>query len=38
VNHAIPDVGSRHYDQHDYLDEKRDALKRWGDKIARIVA
>jgi len=27
----------RHYDQYEYLDEKRDALERWAAKVASIV-
>lgn len=27
--HALQDVGSRHYDRHDYLEEKRTALLQW---------
>jgi integrase len=28
-NHALTDVGSRHYDRHSYLDQKRTALEHW---------
>jgi integrase len=28
-NHALQDVGSRHYDRHSYLDEKRAAMQQW---------
>lgn len=28
-NHAKGDVSSRHYDRYDYLDEKREAMRRW---------
>jgi integrase len=28
-NHALQDVGSRHYDRHSYLDEKRAAMLQW---------
>lgn len=27
--HALQDVGSRHYDRHSYLEEKRAALEQW---------
>jgi integrase len=30
LNHNSHDVGSRHYNLHDYIDEKREALTRWG--------
>jgi integrase len=34
-NHAgRQDVSSRHYDRYDYMDEKRSAVKKWGDWIA----
>jgi integrase len=29
LNHSPDDVGSRHYNLHDYIDEKREALTRW---------
>ena len=29
LNHSPGDVGSKHYNLHDYADEKRDALNRW---------
>jgi integrase len=29
LNHIPTDVGTRHYDRHDYADEKREALQRW---------
>lgn len=28
-NHAASDVSSKHYNKHDYLQEKRDLLKKW---------
>jgi integrase len=28
-NHSLQDVGSRHYDRHSYLDEKRAAMQQW---------
>lgn len=27
--HAMTDVSSKHYDRHDYLDEKRQAMAAW---------
>lgn len=33
MNHAKRDVGERHYDQHDFMDEKRGALARWCDHV-----
>jgi integrase len=27
--HAMDDIGSRHYDRYDYLDEKRQGMERW---------
>ena len=27
--HALTDVSSRHYDRHDYMDEKREVVSRW---------
>jgi integrase len=37
LNHAPGDVGSKHYNLHDYADEKRDALTRWAAVIEAIV-
>lgn len=37
-NHAQQDVASRHYDRHDYLDEKRAALDRWTAELAARVS
>ena len=37
LNHVPADVGSKHYDRHDYLAEKRTALTRWNDALATIV-
>ena len=34
-NHALQDVSSRHYDRHDYLNEKRQALEIWEAKLNR---
>jgi hypothetical protein len=36
ANHAPSGVTRRHYAQHDYLDEKRDALERWGAHVERL--
>jgi integrase len=36
LNHIPTDVGSRHYDRHDYADEKREALQRWSCALAAI--
>jgi len=37
LNHVPADVGSKHYDRHDYLAEKRAALTCWNDALAAIV-
>lgn len=37
LNHAAGDVGSRHYNKHDYLPEKRAALTRWNDALGAIL-
>ena len=37
LNHIPRDVGSRHYDQHSYLDEKREAFGRWSAALAAIL-
>jgi len=37
-NHALSDVSSRHYDRHDYLDEKRTAMMRWSDYVDEILS
>ena len=31
------DIGSRHYDKHDYLEEKREALEQWGEYLQKIL-
>lgn len=36
-NHALDDVSSKHYDRHDYLDEKREALALWNTALTRII-
>lgn len=35
--HALRDVGSLHYDRYDYLDEKREAMRRWSDWLKELV-
>ena len=37
LNHAPSDVGSKHYNLHDYADEKRNALHRWAAVVKAIV-
>ncbi len=37
-NHALRDVGSRHYDRYAYLPQKREALDRWCHELAARVA
>ena len=37
LNHVAGDVGSKHYNLHDYADEKRDALNRWALVVEAIV-
>jgi len=37
LNHIPGDVGSKHYNRHDYADEKRDAFNRWATAITSIV-
>jgi integrase len=37
LNHIPGDVGSKHYNRHDYADEKRDALNRWAAALDAIV-
>jgi integrase len=37
LNHAPSDVGSKHYNLHDYADEKRNALHRWAAVVETIV-
>jgi integrase len=33
--HALQDIGSRSYDRHDYLDEKREGMERWAAWLQR---
>ena len=35
LNHSLGKI-DKTYDQHDYLDERREALKLWGDEVQRI--
>ncbi len=37
-NDMIPGMGAKHYIKHAFLDEKREALIKWGAEVARIVA
>jgi integrase len=37
ANHISSDVGSRHYNLHDFADEKRDALMRWSAALSAIL-
>jgi integrase len=37
LNHIASDVDSKHYNLHDYADEKRDALNRWATLVEGIV-
>ena len=37
LNHVSGDVGSKHYNLHDYADEKRGALNRWSMALAAIL-
>lgn len=36
-NHALHDVASKHYDRHDYYDEKLDGLERWQSELERLL-
>jgi hypothetical protein len=35
-SHGLGGVQKRHYDQHDYLEEKRAALQLWGSHLAAL--
>ena len=35
-NHALNDVASKHYDRHDYFDEKYTGLYRWEEELKKI--
>lgn len=36
-NHSLNDVSSQHYDQYDYLSEKREAMEKWNDYFVKII-
>lgn len=36
-NHSISDVSSKHYDRWSYMPEKREAMARWGEFLARVL-
>ena len=36
LSHGLGGVQARHYDMHDYADEKRNALEAWGARLAAI--
>jgi integrase len=38
MNHIPSDVGSKHYDRYQYLDEKRAALVAWGASVSAILS
>ena len=33
LSHGLGGVQGRHYDQHEYMDEKRNALQAWADRL-----
>lgn len=37
LNHALPEIEAV-YNTHDYLDERREAMQRWGAHVAGLVA
>jgi integrase len=37
LNHVSSDIGDKHYNMHDYADEKRDALARWSAALSAIL-
>jgi integrase len=37
LNHSPRGVTQRHYDQYEYLDERREALERWAEKVMGLV-
>jgi integrase len=37
LNHVAPGTGSKHYNRHDYLAEKRDAFTRWSTVLGSIL-
>ena len=38
LSHGLGGVQQRHYDMHDYADEKRRALEAWDKKLAEIAS
>ena len=36
-NHSLNDVSTKHYDRHDYLEEKRAVMKQWNDILSLII-
>ena len=36
-NHSLNDISTKHYDRHDYLEEKRIAMKQWNDILNLII-
>ena len=36
-SHGLGGVQARHYDRHNYMDEKRDALEKWNRYLERLV-
>jgi len=36
-NHSLNDIATKHYDRHDYLDEKRAVMKQWNDILILII-
>jgi len=36
-NHSLNDISTKHYDRHDYLEEKRMAMKQWNDILSLII-
>ena len=36
LSHGLGGVQGRHYDQHDYMDEKLNALQAWADRLQRL--
>ncbi len=37
LNHAVGGIGNKVYDRHAYLDEKRDALQAWANRVMLVV-
>jgi len=36
-NHALNDIATKHYDKHDYLEEKRTAMRQWNSLLELII-